>query len=223
MDWNDYSGDSDTENVSLLLSLRTQSLVLAAMRNLDSRSAWKTVDDATWDDIDAALGEAYEEIMEIIVSDNTTVGMVMAYTANTAPAKWLRCDGQEVAQATYPELYALIGATFGAAASGNFKLPHINGIQRFIRGFIPPPTSGQEIGVTGGATNMQLTVGHLPTHSHTIVKGTGGTGSVVTSAAEGRNESGTPQTTSSVGSGSPTPVQTVPPHVNLNYCIKALP
>lgn len=64
-DWNDYSADSDTEDVSLLLSARSQSLILAAMRNLDSRMSWVEVDDVTWDDIDAAVAEAYEEIMEI--------------------------------------------------------------------------------------------------------------------------------------------------------------
>lgn len=64
--WNEYSGDSDTEDVSLLLSIRSQSLILAAMQALEFRSGWLDVDDSTWDEIDAAVGEAYEEIMEII-------------------------------------------------------------------------------------------------------------------------------------------------------------
>jgi len=35
----------------------------------------------------------------------------------------LLCDGRQVAQATYPDLYAAIGATYGTASAGNFKLP----------------------------------------------------------------------------------------------------
>jgi len=77
-DWNDYSADSDTEDVSLLLSTRSQSLILAAMNALDFRSSWVEVDDATWDDIHAAIGEAYEEIMEIVMSG--TLGGAMMHS-----------------------------------------------------------------------------------------------------------------------------------------------
>lgn len=63
-DWDEYSANSGTEDVPLLLSERSQQLILAAMEVLQGRSSWLPVDDATWDDIDAAIGEAYEEITE---------------------------------------------------------------------------------------------------------------------------------------------------------------
>lgn len=81
-DWNDYSADSDTEDVSLLLSARSQSLILAAMRNLDSRSSWVEVDDATWDEIDAAIGEAYEEIMEVVTMPAGTIGGIRMFSSS---------------------------------------------------------------------------------------------------------------------------------------------
>jgi len=63
-DWDWYVGDSGTEDVPLLLSVRSQQLVLSALNKMDSRPAWLEVDDTTWDDIEAALAEAYEEIEE---------------------------------------------------------------------------------------------------------------------------------------------------------------
>lgn len=66
-DWDEYESLSDTEDVSLLLSERSQQLVLSAMEMLEFRSRWGDIDDATYDDIQAAVAEAYEEIMESVV------------------------------------------------------------------------------------------------------------------------------------------------------------
>jgi len=52
------------------------------------------------------------------------VGTIMPYvSANAAPEGWLLCNGQTVAAATYPDLYAIIGSEFGGNAT-NFKLPN---------------------------------------------------------------------------------------------------
>lgn len=40
----------------------------------------------------------------------------------------LLCDGREVSQATYANLYAAIGATYGVAGAGNFKIPNYKGM-----------------------------------------------------------------------------------------------
>lgn len=62
-------------------------------------------------------------------------GMVMAYSAKspwTAPNGWLECSGASVAKAQYPELYAIVGDTYGSTAS-NFTLPTIAQISATIR------------------------------------------------------------------------------------------
>ena len=52
------------------------------------------------------------------------VGTIMPYvSANAAPEGWLLCNGQTIASATYPDLYAVIGSEFGGNAT-NFKLPN---------------------------------------------------------------------------------------------------
>ena len=54
-------------------------------------------------------------------------GMIIVHacaTTWTAPRGWLECAGAAVAKATYPQLYAVIGATYGETAT-TFTLPTI--------------------------------------------------------------------------------------------------
>lgn len=55
-----------------------------------------------------------------------SVGIVTMFVGTTSdvPPGWLLCDGSEVLQSAYPDLYTLIGTTFGTASkSGYFVLP----------------------------------------------------------------------------------------------------
>ena len=52
------------------------------------------------------------------------VGDIVAYTGNTTPTGFLRCNGGEPSKSTYPNLYAVIGDKFGLPAnSNNFRIP----------------------------------------------------------------------------------------------------
>lgn len=57
------------------------------------------------------------------------VGEMRIWPTNAPPAQWLLCQGQTVAQATYPALFALIGAAFntGGEPPGTFRLPDLRG------------------------------------------------------------------------------------------------
>lgn len=62
-------------------------------------------------------------------------GAVMAYSAATTwnpPAGWLECNGASVSKQQYPQLFAVIGSTFGSTAT-NFTLPTITQIGANIR------------------------------------------------------------------------------------------
>jgi len=69
-EWSEYSGDSANPALSLLISERSQSLILSAMRALDLRSNWtndidtEDISDAEFDEIEKAVSEAYTEILE---------------------------------------------------------------------------------------------------------------------------------------------------------------
>jgi microcystin-dependent protein len=58
-------------------------------------------------------------------------GTIVAFGGTTAPTGWLLCDGTQVSQTTYANLYAAIGCNFGCSG-GNFHLPDLRG--RFLRG-----------------------------------------------------------------------------------------
>lgn len=53
----------------------------------------------------------------------TQVGRLAMFPIQRAVPNHLLCDGREVSQVAFPELYAYLGDTQGAAAAGAFKLP----------------------------------------------------------------------------------------------------
>lgn len=59
-------------------------------------------------------------------------GTILAYGAIAAPPGWALCDGTMLKRAKYPQLYQVIGQSFGGKGD-NFALPDLRGA--FIRGF----------------------------------------------------------------------------------------
>lgn len=60
------------------------------------------------------------------LANENTVGMVTMFAGEveSVPIGWLLCDGSEVLQTAFPELYALIGTIYGTSGtSGYFVLP----------------------------------------------------------------------------------------------------
>jgi microcystin-dependent protein len=70
----------------------------------------------------------------VTYSSNTTVptGAVFWFAAATAPAGYLICDGSAQSTATYPDLFAVTGYTFGGAGA-TFNVPYLTD-GSFIRG-----------------------------------------------------------------------------------------
>lgn len=59
--WSEFSSDNATETVALLISERTQSLLLAALEYVQKPYVWE----GNFDEIDAAIGEVIQEILEV--------------------------------------------------------------------------------------------------------------------------------------------------------------
>lgn len=53
------------------------------------------------------------------------VGMITMFSgpSTSVPPGWLLCDGSEVLKTAFPELWTLIGTTYGTGATGYFVLP----------------------------------------------------------------------------------------------------
>lgn len=121
------------------------------------------------------------------------IGGIMAFAGQNAPYGFLLCDGSEVEIDKYPDLYDIIGATYGAGTLGfrTFKLPDLRG--RFALGrdnmdnaLTVPNVSGapvdaggglanrvsginaQVLGGTGGSNETSLIVDNLPQHTHNM-------------------------------------------------------
>jgi microcystin-dependent protein len=61
-------------------------------------------------------------------------GVILPYTASSAPTGYLTCDGSQVNRVTYADLYAIIGTKYGNGdGSTTFHLPDLRG--RFLRGY----------------------------------------------------------------------------------------
>ena len=96
------------------------------------------------------------------------IGSVTAFAGSSAPTGWLLCNGGTVSQATYADLYALIGTTYGPAAGGNFTLPDLRG--RTAVG-VNTATYLTTLGATIGSADATI-VTH--THSHSLSVDAGG-------------------------------------------------
>ncbi len=107
-------------------------------------------------------------------------GTIVAFGGTTAPTGWLLCDGTQISQTTYSNLYAAIGCNFGCSG-GNFHLPDLRG--RFLRGRDGgsgrDPDSGTRTAMnTGGnsADNVGSVQGDaFKSHTHSIAKANGNT------------------------------------------------
>ena len=106
-------------------------------------------------------------------AETVPVGTIVAWSAgaDSVPANWMLCDGKTLKIKKYPELYAVIGPTWGAPSNLKFNLPDLRG--RFIRGVDrgagrDPDVKDREAANKGGNTQSVGSVQEdsLQNHSH---------------------------------------------------------
>ena len=163
-------------------------------------------------------------------SDTVPIGTVNPFLGAVAPFGYLLLQGQKVSKATYPELYAICGTTFGPETSTEFTLPDLRGqtIAGYKEGDSIFGTLGGLIGtLTVTTQNHTLTVNEIPVHSHGLIQtydvpsGTG-PGGIALSDFSGTVPSGL---TGSAGGGAAHnhgDVSTIQPTMTLNWIVKAV-
>ena len=144
---------------------------------------------------------ATKDYVDSQVQSGIQPGLVIPYAAAAAPSGFLLCDGTQYPTATYPDLFAAIGYTFGGSGA-NFNVPDMRG--RFPLGVAASGT-GSTLGETGGSLDHTHT---QPTHSHTAGSHTHDMGShshsVAVTTGAGGSHSHTQSATGSTGSHSHT-------------------
>lgn len=135
------------------------------------------------------------EWIEIVSNGGASpIGSVLDYGGTADPTdisgaqRWLLCDGRPLSQATYPELYAVLGSTWNtfdgqaAPAAGNFRLPRLG--RRITMasndvsgaGSVPSGLTSRARGQAGGEETHILLPAEtsLRAHSHGVTDPTHG-------------------------------------------------
>ena len=151
------------------------------------------------------------------------VGALMPFAApinsfSDVPSGYLLCDGSEIAQGLYPELFNAIGFTYGTGVNpSTFKLPDLRGrlalgLDNMDNGLTVNDVSGTAVDAGGG------TASRVTNAAATTLGGTAGSETKdITNVSSG---SGT-QYTDTTGSGPYQNVNVMNPYIAMNWIIRA--
>lgn len=96
------------------------------------------------------------------------IGEIIVFAGATSPypTLWLDCDGSSLLRSDYPDLFNVIGTTYGAADSAHFNLPDMRGRAPLNQG-TGTGLSARAIGDSIGEQEHTLIVSEAPNHTHT--------------------------------------------------------
>jgi len=95
------------------------------------------------------------------------IGEIICYAGPTSPdANWLACDGASLLRSVYPDLFAVIGTTYGAADGSHFSVPDLQSRVPLGVG-TGSGLSTYALGQKAGEETHTLTVAETPSHTHT--------------------------------------------------------
>lgn len=102
-----------------------------------------------------------------ITGDKPGTVKMWAGLVSQIPSDYMLCDGMELSINNYPELYDMLGVSFGGDGQNTFNLPDLRG--RFIVGFDSSDKDYNAINKDkkGGYKEVVLDAKHLPKHDHT--------------------------------------------------------
>lgn len=94
------------------------------------------------------------------------IGEIIPYAGATSPdLRWLACDGASLLRADYPDLFAVIGASYGAADGSHFNLPDLQG-RTIVGTGSGTGLTPRAIGDLFGQETHTLTTAEIAGHSH---------------------------------------------------------
>jgi len=95
------------------------------------------------------------------------IGEIIAYAGTTSPdaTKWLVCDGASLVRSDYPDLFTVIGTTYGAVDGSHFNVPDLRGRAGAGAG-TGSGLSAVAVGDMYGEENHVLVTAELASHTH---------------------------------------------------------
>ena len=118
-------------------------------------------DDGTWNPVANIRGPQGPQGEKGEPGEGIPVGSIIPYGNSVVPETYLLCNGQAVSRTDYPELFAIIGTSFGSGdGSTTFNVPDYR--DKFVLG------AGGEVDLaeTGGEKEVTLTLDEVPPHYH---------------------------------------------------------
>jgi microcystin-dependent protein len=118
------------------------------------------VDPGEWYEDGSTVEDVVAAAWEIVNSwyGGHMIGQISAFVGS-APPGWLAFDGSSHPTADYPELSAVVPASW--VAGGNFTLPDLQGV------FLAGVGSAGVPGAMGGLASVALALAEMPAHTHT--------------------------------------------------------
>lgn len=102
------------------------------------------------------------------------LGIVQLWAGSDVPEGYALCDGRELRQTEYPDLFKALGTTFNEAFGADgakyktstscFRLPDLRG--RFVVGYHDSDNDYKIKGTAGGEKKHTLAVDEMPEHTH---------------------------------------------------------
>jgi len=147
-------------------SVEFVALVTGALMSLQEQYNWEPYGALTPPQVSALFRDMIDSFNIGPDRSCRMIGEIVPYAGSDSPdPQFLVCNGGFVSKATYPELWALIGTTYGPDDTGNFTLPDLRGRSPLGHGEGDGLTF-RAIGDKVGEENHVLSTAELPSHSH---------------------------------------------------------
>jgi len=136
------------------------------------------------------------------------LGEIRLFGGSWAPRNWMFCAGQILSYDVYPDLFSILGTTYGGDGQTTFGLPDLRGRVAIGPGQ-GPGLPNVYLGEIAGSFAATLVVNNLPAHSHGVTVNDDTNGSA-TSGAGGYLDSKTESGENIAASARPSPVVSKP-------------
>lgn len=93
------------------------------------------------------------------------LGEIRMFAGNFAPTGWAMCNGQLLSVSLAPDLFSVLGTTYGGDGRTTFALPDLRGRVPLHHGN-GPGLRARTLGEEGGEEEVQLTIAEMPSHDH---------------------------------------------------------
>src|ERR1041385_7191703 len=109
------------------------------------------------------------------------LGEIRLFGGSWAPRNWMVCAGQILSYDAYPDLFSILGTTYGGDGQTTFGLPDLRGRVAIGPGQ-GPGLPNVYLGEIAGSFSATLVVNNLPAHSHVVTVNDNTNGSATSGA-----------------------------------------